>query len=452
MRNWQGAFPSIDDLRVINGKFNENESETVLKKERRKSLTKILALSLGILAVLLVAGAAVYSFILKPAPIIEQIPVLQTQIVEMMITPTPVIAEPTLVPSPTSQYITLPLTSIVPNPPYGLKPLYLIDDTSAVFEPGEDVSWEVDNDGIGGTHHFIKVVPEGISATVSWNFDEPILDAGRYELFILDAYGAAGCSDILTYEVYASDAIISPLTGTNRIPQKTREKQRADEWISIGIYELKVGDEIRVRLLVPNKLADPSYMVGVDAVLLSQLPTLNPLEIEPLQSPDVANKDILYTMSDALALHGPLEPDTWVANPPDPGNWGGVNYADIPVDATIPYQLIYEMPHPIFPGMYEIWVWVPAEAVVPLDFEINLTYENGVAAPSTIFKDKIASIDPVAEGFQGKPLKLAGFTLENTAYLKVTAASASKLFGRFALDDLYLVMLPPEALDEEVAD
>ena len=447
------ALPSVDELRVANKRVEREEQRAVQGKRTKRAVFIILGVLAG-MALLGTIGWFAYQRFFKPPdePVVTPTPIIETQIVEVIITATPESPVPTVVPTPTSQFVSLPLESVVPNPPYGLEPLFLIDDSAAIFEPSDGVLWRIGESGIGGTHHYIQEVDPAISASVIWVVDQPLLDDGRYELFVLDPLRLAGGRDAFTYEVYASEVLLQPITGTNVIIQETSATQKGDQWLSIGIYDFKAGDQIKVRLAVPNKLGGYYDYLGVDAVLVSKLPTLDPFVIEPLQSPEVHGKNILYSVDDRKAYREPADPSVWQWIEANPGNWGGVFVAEVPADAGKPYSIFYDFARPVYPGLYELWAWVPADAAVPVEMKVEMKTADTAKVPATAYLELLPSVDPVAEGFRGKPVKIATFQLDRTAVsLQVTASSVAGQSGRFALDDLYLVLLPPAAVGDGTA-
>jgi hypothetical protein len=440
---WNGAFPSIDEINTANLQWIEKESAERISYEKKKQTIKLLSLILGIIAVLGVIGTGAYfayQYLQRKA---VAIPVIETQIVEVVVTATPSIPTPTIAPTPTSQFDKLPLSSIVPNSPYGYEPLYLIDDNAALYEPSDGIGFVVYGDGIGGNHRAYAGIPEGVNAIVSWVFDEPVMESGKYELFVLDALSGAGGSAPLTYAVYVNDVLVDPVSGTNTITQKLMSEQDADEWMSIGIYQFEPESRIKVVLNIPNELAGQNDLVGVDAVLLTRLPVLDPLVTTPLSAPNVVEKEILYTISDRYAGHEPNDTNLWTWQENYPGNWNGVFTIPIPADDTTKVKVVYDLTHPLYPGTYELWMWMPTDATIPVTFTPKLTYLDDTTAPDAIFSEKLASNSPLEEGFQGKPVPLGKFTLEKSAYIQIEAVSAGT-DGIFAVDDIYVVLISNE--------
>lgn len=363
--------------------------------------------------------------------------------------PTP---EPTEVftptPFPISQYLVSDeVLEALPALPFGLSNVHILDDTDAVFIPEDSTLWKEypsvgrPQDPAAGMNGAFVFVDQPVTAdaphSVTWVMDVP-LQPGIYELFAMDpGYRSVSNNPVtgaLNYSVYANGVLLEPLVGQSVVQQQAENVLNQDRWASLGIYYLATPAEVMVQLnLVGFEGAAGAREAGIDAIAIAKLRQPDADFHNQIAHPTLQESVVLHWIDDVeYAVRTPDE--GWVSVPNAVDNWDGAS--GIQVQPGQPAEITLDLGHPLLPGSYQIWTWLPTNSEVALQYILLL---DGVAqAP--------VRVDPVAEGRLGTFLPLANLMIDKPTRVSIRIASQPGVSGLMVVDVVVVFIELPEML------
>jgi len=319
-------------------------------------------------------------------------------------TPTPApTAPPTATAMPASAYQKDPSTIDPHVPGFALDAVVLNEDTSVTVDPPFDQLQWYSSEQIA--QQIGRVISEPFYATVGsgtaiWKMDVP-LQPGLYEIYVLDTvYSSAGSLD---FRVMLGERELTPLLGSQHVQYSSQSgypAQTADEWATIGLYDLDSTDLLSI--LTTWEARDMSTIVAIDRMLITRQPD----SPRPLLAQLPANMP-KYVIDDTAAQ---IESSaTWFTSSDLPA-WGGD--FQIVINPEYNSQVTWTVPCQVPSGYYDIWVWAPE-----MEGEADLTYKiliNGEESQSTL----IASIENFPDN-QWVSLGTWEVSSSDTAYVKL---------------------------------
>lgn len=289
------------------------------------------------------------------------------------ITPTPAMTDtPTLSPTPTFTPTPLiPSAFLLPNPkdvypavPDAAESAWLIPPEAAAAVPpiSDTVVWtkETSSDAAAKGEVFYSTQK---AVNVFWMTDQP-LAGGWYSIYILDTKSKSGGYGPQAYIVSSNEVALTPFRGQSSIIYNTEAQgQKADQWLSLGIYEIPAGQKIEVRTNVPDLSGNARF--ALSKLLIVKLTDTQKSLYDLLPSERVLSliSDDPHAVVLDTAKKSPLLPDYQGHLNADPNSWGG-GYRFISVDSlngiSTKVSVKWDIPGSVSAGKYQLMIWVPA--------------------------------------------------------------------------------------------
>jgi hypothetical protein len=288
-----------------------------------------------------------------------------------------------------SKYSLLPGQSVLyPPVPVLAQAVWLLDAQQASIEPPlSDANYWLKKTSIdakaGKTAYFVL---HQAPITVTWKMDVP-LEAGLYQLYVLDTVADSGGTR--SFDVLLNGTPVSPFRGRNQVIFNTQAGgQKADEWLSIGSYQVTQGQTLTVQIQVDG--ISPDMPFALERLLVVRMPpeAAEMLSALPEQRPLVAFMD-----DDQAVFSGVVSGQYYPLSPNQQpiGQSLGIlawnremKFIPGPWDREI--AVTWPTLGRLAAGEYELQVWIPAEhATAQVDYQL-------LADGSEVYRDNPASI------------------------------------------------------------
>ena len=385
--------PQNDEALRLAGDLRRELAEVEIwegKKGGKKRTGRCFLILIILLILVLLVSGLFWTRILIPGDVFStQIPTQPTNTLTPSSTPIPTATgtaiPPTSVPTPTQTPTSIyanPWTILLKNPPGGVRPLFLLDDSQATFT-GPEGYWvkNIDeiNQAVGGGMTVVNQLSAEAAEAV-FRLDQPLAQNGRYEIFLSDP--ASGCGSDANSYLFSIGKLdqngifieLEPIIGTNRYRYHNTQEQNPTGtlWESLGIYQFEAGDVVEVRF-DPDDQVKAGDVACMDAVLIGSLPALPDVTEYQLLSQNTIDPERIVFWADDQDTSTELSPsDGWTIH--QPGSWNWLGDASIEYNSvTDPFpQISWNLDHPLLPGKYQIYAWVSENQRGKAVFEISL--------------------------------------------------------------------------------
>jgi serine/threonine protein kinase len=392
-----------------------------INQERRKQQSQVLALvalGLGLFALGFIAAGMIYN---SDRNRYQQIAFgtftptstyTPTRTPTSTSTPTPTWT-PTITPTPIlapSTFLMAEPAAIYPLVPLGAEAVWLINDEQAIVDPPltDKTIWtgSTSTDQKANQEHFFYTNTGG--ATVTWKMDTPLYE-GLYQIYVLDMVErSAGPQD---FKVMLDEAIATPYRGQSMVIFNSSlvGKQKSDDWVSLGAYEVRTGQTLTVRAEIGPRTADSPF--AVDRVLIVKVSEAQRQILEALPP----GRTLASLLDDAHAKFyeltggGPVpvsKPWTPVTDAPA---WNG-SFSTRNQAWVVPVQVYWAPIGRLPAGEYELYAWIPSQhATVIADYALLADGQEVKRTPAEIVQKK----------FSGEWVSLGTWKLEAEAAVTV---------------------------------
>lgn len=186
---------------------------------------------------------------------------------------------PTPTPIPPSSFLVTDPATISPAIPASADLAWVIDDTQVLAEPAFDDAnvWSAytspDPDVQEVSYHFTT----SGNATITWYMDVP-LDTGLYGLYIVDTLENSVGEQPFTVKL--DDTPVEPYRGQSTVIFGDENEQSTDDWLPLGFYEVKRGQEMSVQFAIGPRSEEAPF--SIDRLLLLKIPETQRLIIDAL--------------------------------------------------------------------------------------------------------------------------------------------------------------------------
>jgi len=277
------------------------------------------------------------------------------------VTPT---GTPTLTPIPPSVYLVTDLNVIRPSLPAAAEFAWMIPPENARTEPdlGDQTTWtrqvsaEVDTRG-----EIFYTTQKQVN--VYWETDQPLL-GGWYAIFILDTKSKSGGMGPLTFQVSSNETPLNPVRGqSTAIFKSSMEKQAADEWIPLGVYEITAGQKMAITVYTQPLQGDAVFALSKLLIVKMTEPQRALYEALPSGRALFALSDDSTAVVLDTAAKVPLSADYQGTAVVDLNSWNGV-FRSLPLDSlkgvSNKVSVQWTFPGLLPAGKYQILVYIPS--------------------------------------------------------------------------------------------
>ncbi|MBM4424662.1 MAG: hypothetical protein FJ030_14965 [Chloroflexi bacterium] len=375
-------------------------------------------------------------------PVVEV--VTTTPTVTWTPSPTPIPPTPTPTPIPPSAFQVDPASLYPPIPIAGDAAWVINDQNAAVNPPLTDASvWVKANSGDAGANGEEFFHTNVGNAAIVWNMDVP-LNAGLYQLNITDTKANSGGYGPQAFTVLLDGAPAVAYRGEASVMfNTTAGQQAADEWLPLGVYEVRQNQQLSVQAVTPDLSAPDlggTAFFALDHLLIvkvseSQRPMIDALPFGRVVVNMLDDSRAVFRLGErALADKYQGQPQT------DALAWGNA-FRSLLWDANLTNAvgnkvLVKWSPLGRLPaGEYELLVWVPAShSTVVVDF--SLLADGVEIKPETPrpLDQKSAS---------GQWVSLGTWVLENEAAVGVRMTIAKQEGAEIGVDAVALARVGP---------
>lgn len=289
-------------------------------------------------------------------------------------TPTP---EPTAtpLPLPVSQFALSAPDSLYPPPPLNAESAWLLQESDALVEPPlsdaiiwkKAASFDPRDLTFGGLAEPFYYTTRGESR-LTWQLDVP-LPEGVYALYFLDTVQYSAGPQAFTVLLDGEPA--NPYRGWPEIIP-AHSGQTSVDWLLLGFYSFQYGQTLAVQADIGPRSAREPF--AFDRLLVLKIPPEAAARLEPLPSdrPLRALAD-----DDRVTFYEQTEGQLVRAEPhiqrlPEPSAWNGsLLNRDLTQPHPAPVIAQWRLPGRLPAGIYELWVWIPAEhATIAADYDL----------------------------------------------------------------------------------
>jgi hypothetical protein len=362
--------------------------------------------------------------------------------------PTPTIS-PTITPFPTATMMPTPVPPsvyLVPGPgailpaiPGLAEQAWVLDASNAIVSPAlnDTTMWEEIQNATSENPEAVSYVTRTGNVSVSWQMDVPV-PSGLYALYVLDTQENSNGSH--AFSVLSDGVSATPYRGQGNVIFGDGQQQLADEWLSLGFYQLEAWQILAVEAQI-GPLSDQLPFL-LDRLLIVKIPDTQRSMIDslpggrvlvslldddratfkaqtnekPLMDQGVKYTDVPTWKNEFLSLD--LSGELWV-----PGSIGHEVWVD--------WEPLGKLP----PGSYELYVWIPAQHATAIG-EFSL-----LANGRLVQRDTEAPIDMSAVGGEWKSMGIWNLTEESAVGVRLAVKRAEQLeyHGEIGVDAVALV-------------
>ncbi len=353
---------------LIDNGFNKLKRNQVLRKARQNKLKKIGLLGLlGLLVLgILFAGIEFVPKWIKSLTITPTVQILNTETPTVTPEPTPTPTIEATTTTEVSKYLYEASLEGIKDKAYIEK--FLIDEAEIIINEMVEKIDAIDS-GINGNMSYFNNLPSGETIFVNWSLDQGLQNSGLYELFIVDTRLHSFLNNqVLEIKVLANGEAAFPVVGGNSIIFKGSDTQSGDEWVSIGVYDLRENDKITITTELSGiELIPETVEFGIDAALIAKINQPGVTDFAFLQ------QLIETTIPIALADYSRAELipaiDQWQIVESQGINSGGyrINMLSLSERPEIAIPFIIE---PVGPGKYQLNTLISTELSTNIIFNI----------------------------------------------------------------------------------
>lgn len=282
---------------------------------------------------------------------------------------------PTLI--PTSTFIAPDVKVILPPLPVAAEQAWILMPDNAAAEPPvtDTKMWtketSADTNTKGETFYSTQK-----PARVLWETDQPLY-GGLYEVFVLDTKSKSGGMAPLQFQVLADKKPINPFRGQPVATFKSSaQKQAADEWISLGVYEVADGQKFGLLTNIPALQGDAFFALSKVVIVKLSDPQKTLYEGLPQGRVLSALADDAASSVLDVASNAALGENYQGAAFAEPVSWGG-GFRSLPLDllkgVSTKVTVQWNFSGVLQPGKYQLVAFIPAhDATAQGEFSIRL--------------------------------------------------------------------------------
>lgn len=443
---------SSDAERVINDLSDSAWKNAVNQVEKRKRNVKylknvlLLFLFVGVLS--FGGGFLVYKVTgWLPFSPSQEVP-SPSEEVPVSFSPTPTITPvitlfptSTITPTPVSPsaYLDSDPTTISPEVPALAEQAWVLNASNAVVNPALDdpTTWEEIQKPTAEHPDAVSYVTRTGNVSISWQMDVP-LSPGLYALYVLDTQGNSTGSH--TFSVLLDGVQAIPYRGDANVIFGDDRQQLADEWLSLGFYQLEAWQNLAVGAQIG--LLSDKLPFSLDRLIVVKIPDAQRSMIDTLPSGRVLvslldddraifkaqyneksllDQGLLYTdvltwKNEFISLN--LTGELW-----EPGKLGHEVWVD--------WEPLGKLPS----GSYELYAWIPEQHATAIG-EFYLLANGRLVDHATE-----APIDMSAIGGQWKSMGIWNLSEEAAVGVRLAVKRVDQLegYGEIGVDAVALV-------------
>ncbi|MBI5823889.1 MAG: hypothetical protein HZB18_07680 [Chloroflexi bacterium] len=270
------------------------------------------------------------------------------------LTPTPV---------PPSRFLLRDPSSLLPASPVLGDAYWMVNDADAKFDPPLDPqnkTWikATSTDANSKSEKFVYTISG--NSTVEWTVDVPFDKTGYYQIFVMDTKEYS--SETQAFTVLLDQQPAQPFRGTSQVIFDDSQ-QKNDHWISLGVYQVNVGQSVSVKLALGQLAKETPF--AVDRLLIVRLSAGNSQMLEGLPS----GRELASLLDDFDAKFYEVTADKGPVQVRDRGvlysdvlGWNGsFSSRALTQPLAIPIWVEWAPVNHLPAGKYEIYVWMPAQ-------------------------------------------------------------------------------------------
>ena len=348
-------------------------------------------------------------------------------------TTTPIPPTPTPTPLPVSAYLVSDPAAIYPVIPIGWDAAWLLTEQNAtVSVPFDDNSvWKtatsIDPAAAGEPFYYTEVG----EVSVGWKMDVPFYP-GLYAIYVVDTLQYSGGAQDFSILLDGAPAI--PYRGLPSVIYNSRATgQKTDDWLSLGFYEIDLGQTLEIRTDVGPRTADIPF--AQDRLLIVRIsPAQRPLidalpDIRPLAELLDNNRATFFEVVDGIPKKVDYQGDLIL----DPSAWNGefLTRSSVNNPWLVPVQVDWLAFGRLSAGRYELYVYIPTSGgSVTADYTLLI---DGVAI------DRGTPAEILQSDWAGKWISLGIWETNHEAAISVRMTVARDAQGDIGVDAVALL-------------
>lgn len=345
--------------------------------------------------------------------------------------PTPT-ETPTATPIPPSAFLISDTGSIYPAIPVRFEDVWILQEYSAVIDPEpNEGEWTEAKSTDPKTSEEVYLFSQSGSFHIKWEMDQSLPETGVYALYILDTkQNSSGAAE---FNVFVNETAVVPYRGQDTVVFNDGKTQEADEWLSLGFYEVSAGQRLRVEVFLPESEARPPF--ALDRLMLVRLPSTDAVLLESLPQARqlvslLDDRDVKFNIFQGGQGQYVPSVQGWEIGQAEGTAWGG-SFASHPGGWENDIQVIWPSTGLVPAGNYELYVFIPSiGATVTGEYELLAADKHA---------ERTTAAEIVQADFSGSWVSVGQWTVANESILTVILHVLREAQGAIGVDAIAIV-------------